>query len=149
MPDIAKSTNPAVLRYRGLDLEAAIAVQMRNVEALRRMTSLMFDATETVTRRQAEFLRSGIGQMATVLDSGEAGASEPQAIFERQIEAYRDAFGALASHAGDLAEITSRCCAGLVHETTEAVMTNGAGSASPEGRGAGGPAASKAGPVKK
>ena len=60
MPNTSKPTNPAVLQYRGLDLEAITALQMRNVEALRSMTNLMFDTTEAVTRRQAEFLESRV-----------------------------------------------------------------------------------------
>lgn len=119
MPNTSKPTNPAVLHYRGLDLEAMTALQMRNVEALRSMTNLMFDTTEAVTRRQAEFLKSRVDQMSAAFESGE-GSSDPKALFERQTEAYRDLFGALASHGGELAEITSKCCAGLVHEASRA-----------------------------
>ncbi|MAL80448.1 MAG: hypothetical protein CMN55_15305 [Sneathiella sp.] len=117
MLDKSKYTNPAVLRYRGLDLEAMTALQMRNVETLRSMTNLMFDTTEMVTRRQAEFLGSRADHISVAFEPGE-GASDPKALFERQVEAYRDLFDALANHVGELAEITSKCCAGLVEEAT-------------------------------
>lgn len=117
MPDASKSTNPAVLHYRGLDLEALMALQMRNVEALRNMTTLMFDTTEAVTRLQAEFFGSRIDQMSGPFEAGK-GISDPQALFERQILAYRDFFEEIASHARECAEITSQCCAGLLHETS-------------------------------
>ena len=89
MLDKSKYTNPAVLRYRGLDLEAMTALQMRNVETLRSMTNLMFDTTEMVTRRQAEFLGSRADHISVAFEPGE-GASDPKALFERQVEAYRD-----------------------------------------------------------
>lgn len=124
MPNTSKPTNPAVLRYRGLDLEAMTVLQMRNVEALRSMTNLMFDTTEAVTRRQAEFLKSRVDHMGAMFEPGE-GASDPKALFERQTAAYRDLFGALASHVAELSEITSECCAGLVHEASRAAMGQG------------------------
>jgi hypothetical protein len=119
MPDTSKSTNPAVLRFRGLDLEAMTALQMCNVEALRRMTTLMLDTTEAITRRQAEFLKSRLDQTNTAFEPCE-GELDPKALFEQQADAYRDLFGALVAHVGELGDITSKCCAGLVHESTRA-----------------------------
>lgn len=119
MPDTSssQSPNPAVLRFRGLDLEAMTALQMRNIDAVRRMANLMLDSTQEITERQAAFLKAGADQMNATFERGE-GASDPKAIFERQTEAYRDLFGALATHAGELADITSKCCASLVEEAT-------------------------------
>lgn len=119
MPDTpsSKTPSPAVLRFRGLDLEAMTALQMRNIDAIRRMANLMFDSTATITERQAEFLKTSADQMNAAFEGGQ-GASDPKAIFERQTEAYRDIFGALATHAGELADITSKCCASLVEEAT-------------------------------
>lgn len=119
MPDTSssQSPNPAVLRFRGLDLEAMTALQMRNIDAIRRMANLMLDSTQAITERQAAFLKAGADQMNATFESGD-GASDPKAIFERQTEAYRDLLGAFVTHVGELGEITSKCCAGLVHEAT-------------------------------
>ena len=119
MPDTPSSEmpSPAVLRFRGLDLEAMTALQMRNIDAIRRMANLMFDSTQTITERQAAFLKASADQMGGAFES-EDGLSDPKAIFERQTEAYRDLFGALAAHAGELADITSNCCADLLQEAT-------------------------------
>ena len=119
MPDTSssQSSNPAVLRFRGLDLEAMTALQMRNINAVRRMAKLMFDGTQTIAARQAAFFKASAEQMGGAFE-GEGGLSDPKAIFERQTEAYRDLFGALATHAGELADITSKCCAGLMEEAT-------------------------------
>ena len=121
---------------------------MRNVEALRSMTNLMFDTTEAVTRRQAEFLESRVGQMSAAFEPGE-NASDPKALFERQAEAYRDLFGALASHVGELGEITSKCCAGLVHEASRAAAARDEESAAVKRSENDGTAASKTSAAKK
>lgn len=119
MPDTSSSQppNPAVLRFRGLDLEAMTALQMRNIDAVRRMANLMLDSTQEITERQAAFLEASAGQMNASLANGEE-APDPKTIFERQTEAYRDLFGAFVAHVGELGEITAKCCAGLVHEAT-------------------------------
>ena len=119
MPDTSSSQSPtpAVLRFRGLDLEAMTALQMRNIDAVRCMANLMLDSTQEITERQAAFLKAGADQMNATFERGE-GASDPKAIFERQTEAYRDLFGAFVTHVGELGEITSKCCAGLAHEAT-------------------------------
>lgn len=119
MPDTPSSEmpSPAVLRFRGLDLEAMTALQMRNIDGLRRMVNLMFDSTQTITERQAAFFKASAKQMGGAFES-EDGLLDPKAILERQTEAYRDLFGAFATHAGELADITSKCCAGLVEEAT-------------------------------
>ena len=107
----------AVLLHRWLDLETMTALQMRNIDAVRRMVKLMFDSTETITERQAAFLKASIDQMNESLRRGE-GASDQKSIFEQQAEVYRDIFGSFTTHVGELSEITSRCCAGLVQEAT-------------------------------
>lgn len=119
MPDTTSSKlpNPAVLRFRGLDLEAMTAQQMRNIDGLRRMANLMFDSTQTITEHQAAFLKASAERMGGAFES-EDGLSDPKAILEHQTEAYRDLFAALTAHAGELADITSKCCAGLVEEAT-------------------------------
>lgn len=117
MPDTSssQSPNPAVLRFRGLDLEAMTVLQMRNIDAIRRMANLMLDSTQAITERQAALLKAGADQMNATFEIDD-GAPDPKAIIERQTEAYRDLLGAFVIHVGELGEITSKCCAGLVHE---------------------------------
>ena len=150
MPDTSssESPNPAVLRFRGLDLEAMTALQMRNIDAVRRMANLMLDSTQEITERQAAFLKAGADQMNATFERGD-GASDPKTIFERQTEAYHDLFGAFVTHVGELGEISSKCCASLVHEATGnlADLPTGEIRADPAPKGAG--AASNTSPAKK
>jgi hypothetical protein len=93
------------------------ALQMRNIDAIRRMANLMFDGTQAIAERQAAFFKASAEQMSGAFES-EGGLSDPKAIFERQTEAYRDLFDTLATHAGELADITSKCCGNVVKEAT-------------------------------
>lgn len=149
MPDTSssQSPNPAVLRFRGLDLEAITALQMRNIDAVRRMANLLLDSTQAITERQAAFLKAGADQMSATFENGD-GASDPKAIFERQTEAYRDLFGAFVTQIGELSEISSKCCAGLVHEATGNLvdLPTGENRTEPTAKRAG--AASKTSPAK-
>lgn len=90
MPDTYLS-EPPVIRFRGLDIEAMTALQMRNIDAIRRMANLMLDSIQAITERHAAFLKAGADQINAKFERAE-GASDPKAIFERQPEAYRDLF---------------------------------------------------------
>lgn len=144
MSDTSSSStlNPAVLRFRGLDLEAMSALQLRNIDAIRRMTNMMFDSTRTITERQAAFLKASTEQMNAVLEGGDS-ESDPQTIFERQAEAYRALFNTLATHVGELNEMTARCCTGLLQEASGNIMDLSAGEGSKE------PAAKQTGAASK
>ncbi len=149
MPDTSssQSPNPAVLRFRGLDLEAMTALQIRNIDAIRRMANLIFDSTQTITERQAAFFRTSTEQMGGAFES-EDGLSDLKAIFERQPDAYRDLFGALAAQAGELADITSECCASLVEEATANMVDLPTGENRTEPKAKRADAASKTSPAK-
>ncbi|MEC5325573.1 phasin family protein [Aurantimonas sp. A3-2-R12] len=117
---VAQSPSPAVLRFRGLDLEAMIALQMRNIEAIRRMANLMLDSAGAITERQAALRKSGVTRMNA---TGECmkDTARPQAIFERQTEASRELIEVLAAHVGALVDITAKSCAGPTDEGAESM----------------------------
>lgn len=113
----SETTNPAVLRYRGLDLDAVTAIQMRNIDALRRMSNLLCDSFGAMTTRQAQFLETHMEQMNAALESNDASV-EPKALIERQTQLYREMFDALTAHVGGCAEIVCKCGADLIQEAT-------------------------------
>ena len=91
--------------------------EMPDPATLRRMVNLIFDSTQKITERQAALFEAYAEQMGGAFAS-EDGLSDTKAIFERQTEAYRDLFGALASHANELADITSNCCSSMMEEAS-------------------------------
>lgn len=120
MPDAPSSEmpDPVALRSRALDLEAMTAMQMRNIDGLRRMVNMIFDSTQKITERQAALFEACAEQIGGAFES-EDSLSDTKAIFERQTEAYRDLFGVLASHANEFADITSSCCSSTTEEANE------------------------------
>ena len=115
--------NPTVLRYRGLDLEALTSIQMRNIEMLRRMSTLLFDSVEMVAARQADFLKSTQDQAGRLFEAGDTMPGSAEAFAERQSAICRELFESITRHAGELTEITARCCGGMIEQFgTEASM---------------------------
>jgi len=117
---ISETTNPAVLHFRGQNLEAMIAIQMRSLDAIRRMTNLMFDSTQTITERQTEFLRSGVDQINATHENNDE-AVDPKEIFKRQTVAYQDLYESLSDHVAELAKVTSTCCVKMAYEAVEVI----------------------------
>lgn len=122
----SKAPGPAVLRFRGLDLEAMTALQLRNIDGIRRMAELIFDGALSITESQAAFFKTGAEKTAAISAGGDAPL-DPAAIFDRQNQAYRELFSALATQAGEFAEMTSRCCTGLVQEPSGKPADTGKG----------------------
>lgn len=131
--------NPAVLRFQGLDLEAMAVIQLRNIQTMRRMANLIFDCNEAVTMRQIEFLKAEAAKFDPAWDPGEA-MSDPKQTFARQTVVYSELLDRLSAEIAGLAEITSRCCSGLVREAASNMVEFPKGEATVE-RAASGPAA--------
>ena len=90
-------------------------VQMRNIDTFRRMANLMFDSAQAIAERQTEFFRASVDHMNSTFER-EEDKLNPNAILERQTEVCRDLFGAFTAHRSEIAEITAKCCAGMLHE---------------------------------
>lgn len=112
--------NPAVLRYRGQNHEAMTAMQMRNLDAMRRMINLMFDSTQSITERQTEFFKTSVDQMNGAYKEKNV-AADPKIIFEQQAATYKELSGLLASHVAGLTSEVSKCCAKMANEAVEAI----------------------------
>ena len=117
---VAQSPSPAVLRFRGLDLEAVIALQMRNIQEIRHMTNLMADSALALVERQAELVKSPVTRV-NASDKCQQDTQHPEAILDRQAEASRELIEALATHVGALVEITAKSCAGPTDEGAESM----------------------------
>tara|TARA_R110000787_G_scaffold181008_3_gene293158 strand:+ start:93728 stop:94180 length:453 start_codon:yes stop_codon:yes gene_type:complete len=117
---ISEATSPAVLHFRGQNLEAMVAMQMRSLDVIRRMTNLMLDSTQTITERQTEFLRSSVDQMNAAYKKNDA-AADPKEIFEQQAVVYQDLYESLSDHVAEIAKVTSTCCSKMAHEAAEVI----------------------------
>lgn len=118
--DSSQPLSPAVLRFRGLDIDAFAAQQIRNIDMMGRAMELMLDSTKEISRHQAEFLKLHMNQFGGAGHSGEL-ADEPVLVFEQQAKIYQDFFSALAEHLGKCAEVACGCGRGLIQEVSENV----------------------------
>lgn len=117
---VAQSPSPALLRFRGFDLEAAITLQVRNIEEIRHMANLMADSAVALVERQAALVKSPAVEM-NASDKCKQDMSHEETILERQTEASRELIEVLATHVGALVDITSKCCAGPADEAAESM----------------------------
>jgi len=117
---IPETTNPAVLRYRGQNLEAMTAMQMRSLDAMRRMINLIFDSTQSITERQTEFFKSSVDQINGTYKEN-SDAVDPKIIFEQQTATYQELCELLASHVVGLTSEASKCCVKMANEAVEAI----------------------------
>lgn len=118
MPKDSESAHisPTVLHYRGLDLDAFAAIQMRNIEMLRRMSVLLLDSVEMVAARQIDFLKSTQDQTGRLFDTGDTPPDAGESFGERQTAIHRELFESMTKHAGEITEITARCCGGMIEQ---------------------------------
>jgi phasin family protein len=67
----------ADFRFRPFDLEAIMACQRRNIEALAQANQLTVEALQAVTRRQIEIARQSLEDMSALLrDLGQPASTE-------------------------------------------------------------------------
>ncbi len=129
---VSTTPSPAVLRFRGLDLQAMTELQLRNIDAIRHMVELIFNSAQSITERQVAFFNTAAEKSAATTGGSDA-LLDPATIFERQNDAYRDLFSALADQAGELADVTSKCCSAVMHEAS-AITDDVAKGETPDGK---------------
>lgn len=115
---IPETTNPAVLQYRGQNLEAMIAMQMGSLDAMRRMINLMFNNIQSITERKAEFVKSSVDQINDTYKERN-DTTDPKVILEQQAVVYQELCGLLANHVVGLTSDASNCCAKMANEAVK------------------------------
>jgi hypothetical protein len=65
---------------------------------------------------QADFLKTTQDQAGRLFDVGDTMPGAAEAFGERQAAIHRDLFKSITKHAGELTEITARCCSGMVEQ---------------------------------
>ncbi len=95
------------LKVPGIDVEALLASQRRNIEAVTAANQLAIEGIQAVLRRQAEILRQSIEESNSIV--GEvlaAGSPEEKAV--KQTEFAKAAFEKALANAKELAELVAR-----------------------------------------
>jgi hypothetical protein len=103
-----QTVNPSVLIYRGLDAEALVALQMRNLEALRRLAVVALRGAEIIATRQIEMAQRNIDQFNHLAASSEGERNFAGAL-AKQVEMFEQALGTLAADTRELTELSCKC----------------------------------------
>jgi phasin family protein len=103
--DVSKVLSP--VRMLGVDMDAMMAGQRRNIEALTAANQAAFEGLQAVTRRQAEMLRQSVDEAAqAVKDMLAAGSPEEKAT--RQTELAKAAFARAIANTRELTDLVTR-----------------------------------------
>lgn len=94
-------------RVPGLDTEAMLAAQRRNIEAITKANQLAAEGMQAVMKRQAEILRQTMEEASRMMGAiAQAGGPEQQAV--KQAEVAKAAFEAAIANTKEIADLVAR-----------------------------------------
>ena len=91
----------------GLDAQALVDYQKRNLEAVALAHKVALEGTQAVIRRQAEILRKSVEEASKALSELNA-AETPQDKFAKQAELAKEAYEAAVANLRELSEMASK-----------------------------------------
>lgn len=95
------------LQVPGLDVDAVVAAQKRNVEALTNANRAVFEGFQAVARKQAQVLQETMNQASQAMQQLSQGASPPDLV-ARQTDLAKAAFERAIATMRELAEIVAK-----------------------------------------
>ncbi|MGF1527968.1 MAG: phasin family protein [Candidatus Competibacterales bacterium] len=95
------------MQMPGVDMEAMMASQRKNLEALAQANQVAAQGMQTVVRRQTELLAEAMAQ-ANEASRQLTGAGNPQEMTTRQAELVRQAFEKAINDMRELAELVNK-----------------------------------------
>ena len=97
----------------GIDVDAVVASQRTNVEALANASRAAFEGTQAVAKRQAEILQETMNETAKSFATlGQAGS--PSEVAAKQVELAREAFEKAVANMRELAEMVTKAQQGAI-----------------------------------
>src|SRR5512147_2818900 len=100
-------------RLPGIEVDAVMASQRKNVEALAKASRGAFEGTQAVAKRQAEILQETMNQTAKSFDAL-AKAGSPPEVAAKQVELAKEAFEKALGNMRELAEMVTKAQQGAV-----------------------------------
>lgn len=104
----------------GVDVEAVMASQRKNIDALATASRSTLDGAHAVGKRQAEILQETMSRTAHSLESL-AKAGSPLDIAAKQVELMKEGFETALGNMRELAEMVSKAQQGAVDAITDRV----------------------------
>ena len=91
----------------GVDMDAVVASQRKNVEALTSANRVAFEGVQAVAKRQAEILQETMTEVSGAIDQL-SKAGSPQEAAARQADLAKEAFEKALSNMRELAEMVAK-----------------------------------------
>lgn len=95
------------MKVPGVDMDAMVAAQQKNLEAMTAANRLAFEGLQAIMKRQAELMRQAVEE-STAAATGLAGASTPTDKLVKQTELAKEAFERAVSNAREMAEMMAK-----------------------------------------
>jgi phasin family protein len=95
------------LKVPGVDVDAMLATQQKNIQALTAANQLAFEGFQAVARRQSEILRQSIEQTTAIVTELLAAGS-PEDKVAKQTELVKSAFEKALANTRELAELVTK-----------------------------------------
>ncbi|GFZ95409.1 phasin family protein [Elstera cyanobacteriorum] len=105
--DIDFTKIAADYKIPGLDVEALVSAQRRNIEAITAANQLAFEGLQAVGRRQAEILRQTLEETAAALRDAVAQGT-PEEKLAKQTDLAKQAFEKALSNMKELADLLAK-----------------------------------------
>jgi phasin family protein len=107
--DLSKVVAEFFKQYKlsGIDLDALVASQKKNLEALTSANRVAFEGLEAVAKQQAEILQETMNEASKVVDQLSKSGSPPD-VAARQTELAKSAFERALANMRELAEMVSK-----------------------------------------
>lgn len=103
--DISKMLSE--LKLPMVDMDAVMAAQRRNIEALTTANKLAFEGMQAVARRQADIMRQMTEEMSSMLTTL-MSAGTPEERLSRQADATKQTFEKMLANMRELAEMLGK-----------------------------------------
>lgn len=99
----------ALKQYRlpGVNIEAVVASQKKNLEALTSANRVAFEGLQAVAKRQAEILQETMNEASKAVDSVSKAGSPPE-MAAKQLEIAKQAFDKAIGNMRELAEMVAK-----------------------------------------
>ncbi len=96
------------VKIPGFDMEAIVATQRKNIEALTTANQMAVQGMQAVAQRQAEILSQAMSEVSAIAQQLASSASNPQEMTTKQAELARKGFEQALSNMRELAEMVSK-----------------------------------------
>lgn len=96
------------MQVPGIDVNALMETQRRNIEALTAANRAAVDGMQAVARRQAEIMAQSLSEVSSLAQELAQSTSNPQEMGTKQAEVVRQAFEKALANMRELAEMVSK-----------------------------------------